>query len=824
MTRIKSTLTTTSYMFNNTLQQAIKMSSSTSASMIEEIQNYLAKLHAQLPNEVNIKSFGAISDGTYHPCSEWIGPNKRFPTLGALQEVYPFVHQIDESIDYIAIQAASNYITAIKLKGVLRLSGISMVNRELIIRSIQNWIGDCKPDLRLDWRQRADSIVDGTQIRIMDGINKCKTVKTRIGYRGAITDPQDEAISAGINIQSGWVTLTDTFAVICDFDHNLIKSDPGKTIAAIPPSLNSVGEAIEPNYYGAPAVKVPTYWGADCDVGVFVGTRGDVSINCAVIGGFRKHAVLVSAGDSTNLPRLRDWHGDRYPELTINGADGLNCNLIEMWGARSGLSMQGGEPFMDLTRYGHQYKETIQIVFPKLPLHGDRILIGRQTGKCGFQFVTPVNGVYPPVINAGDYPVKIRSTIKATIREFVEAVMEASKFYQEASDTTLGIHSVWASRYDDTSMVLVAKFPKVSAFKDLVSAQLVSGAGRITLVNSGAPLEVSNFKPYFWADTNTPAAELAQWGNKDGSIQDDRGSYGISDSTITDFSIKGIRRGALEVGQISKDRDRYADRLLGACISRDGLAGNTSAKVQKCFIQNGRIGFSGYGSALQFGLCNLTTIDNLVPDEGTSGPTWTSAAENSYGWYMETRTNAVSKMFMRNGNAMPKPAPFRSSMSAYSMLESMGYGIKTQGVSFDGEHVLSRFKLGEYVPVLKGAAVAGNHTYSAQTSGIYQIMGDECTVSFRLNVTTFDQAMSGAFTITLPFPVYNSTSAQGGISFGICVGLNLAVGSHLAGYALNGTDTAALLESNHLGTSSISSLTKFGSSMDIRGQITYRMA
>lgn len=51
---------------------------------------------------VNVRDFGAIGDGTYHPLSE------RFANLVAAQVKYPFATAITQSIDWAAIQAALN--------------------------------------------------------------------------------------------------------------------------------------------------------------------------------------------------------------------------------------------------------------------------------------------------------------------------------------------------------------------------------------------------------------------------------------------------------------------------------------------------------------------------------------------------------------------------------------------------------------------------------------------------------------------------------------------------------------------------------------------
>ncbi|HCL3567100.1 TPA: hypothetical protein N2A92_003113 [Pseudomonas aeruginosa] len=56
----------------------------------------------RLNDTANVKDYGAIADGAYHPLSE------RFATLEDAQAVYPFVTSLSQSIDWAAAQAALN--------------------------------------------------------------------------------------------------------------------------------------------------------------------------------------------------------------------------------------------------------------------------------------------------------------------------------------------------------------------------------------------------------------------------------------------------------------------------------------------------------------------------------------------------------------------------------------------------------------------------------------------------------------------------------------------------------------------------------------------
>jgi hypothetical protein len=61
---------------------------------------------AKLKTMPSVKDFGAIGDGGTHPLSE------RYATLAAAQAVYPFVTSLAQTIDWAAIQAATNTISS----------------------------------------------------------------------------------------------------------------------------------------------------------------------------------------------------------------------------------------------------------------------------------------------------------------------------------------------------------------------------------------------------------------------------------------------------------------------------------------------------------------------------------------------------------------------------------------------------------------------------------------------------------------------------------------------------------------------------------------
>ena len=75
---------------------------------------YERKLNTKLQEITSPFDFGAIGDGTHHPVSQWtvLGSAVYFPNLAAIQQTYPHVESLTDSIDWVALQAFFNYCKA----------------------------------------------------------------------------------------------------------------------------------------------------------------------------------------------------------------------------------------------------------------------------------------------------------------------------------------------------------------------------------------------------------------------------------------------------------------------------------------------------------------------------------------------------------------------------------------------------------------------------------------------------------------------------------------------------------------------------------------
>lgn len=83
-------------------------------------------------DQVSVKDFGAIGDGTLHTVAEWIipGVRGRYADLAALQVDYPHVTSTSDSIDWAAIQAAIN--TKATIGGCVNLPSAQYVTNKTL--------------------------------------------------------------------------------------------------------------------------------------------------------------------------------------------------------------------------------------------------------------------------------------------------------------------------------------------------------------------------------------------------------------------------------------------------------------------------------------------------------------------------------------------------------------------------------------------------------------------------------------------------------------------------------------------------------------------
>lgn len=99
----------------------------------------------KLRDIVSVKDFGAIGDGTYHPVSEWYTPGfsayRGYANLAEVQAKYPHVTAATDSIDYVAIQAADNYVAPLG-GSTSWVPGVYVTSKTLILKA--NVIGSGK--------------------------------------------------------------------------------------------------------------------------------------------------------------------------------------------------------------------------------------------------------------------------------------------------------------------------------------------------------------------------------------------------------------------------------------------------------------------------------------------------------------------------------------------------------------------------------------------------------------------------------------------------------------------------------------------------------
>lgn len=169
-----------------------------------------------------------------------------------------------------------------------------------------------------DWKDCTTILVTGTGT---------KKVRTRYTYRGSAVDPEDPAMSVGINIQNDGVRI-ENLAVRLRVD-------------------------IPTDRYN----DSPDNYGDDWDVGIFVGSRGGFSMrNVAVLGYFRMADIWIDSTQASNMPRFSGRKG-LFPEgIVQNGVDYLNFERVitsgGLWGVRlQGVKLAEGHESRDVPYY-----------------------------------------------------------------------------------------------------------------------------------------------------------------------------------------------------------------------------------------------------------------------------------------------------------------------------------------------------------------------------------------------------------------------------------------------------------------------------------------
>ncbi|WP_332695128.1 tail fiber domain-containing protein [Halalkalibacter lacteus] len=198
-----------------------------------------------------------------------------------------------------AFALAEKHQTKIIIPGVSVITGEIEVKSPVVIEGVGSGAGYGKDSL-LDYRQISGFLVQGSGK---------KRVRTRRKHRANVSDPQDDPLSVALNIQADNVVLKD-FTVFLDFDKK----------------NNS-----------------PTHYGANWDVGIFVGTRTNfITDNVHVLGYFREASVYYDVTHATNLPRFNDLNGNPY-DNTNNTSGGDGCTMYKPFikGGKWGIFVAG---------------------------------------------------------------------------------------------------------------------------------------------------------------------------------------------------------------------------------------------------------------------------------------------------------------------------------------------------------------------------------------------------------------------------------------------------------------------------------------------------
>lgn len=205
--------------------------------------------------------------------------------------------------DTEAIRAIFKFAEAnnskIIIPGVSLITGEIEVKVPMIVEGVGSGAGYGKDDL-VNYKQISGFLVKG---------NGKKRVLTRRRHRSSASKKQDDPISVALNIQADNVILKD-FTIFLDFNR----------------SNNS-----------------PTNYGAKWDVGIFVGSRTQFTMdNVHVLGYFRQASVYFDVTHSTTLPRFNNLEGKAY-DNTNNTSGGDGCTMYNPFikGGKWGIFVAG---------------------------------------------------------------------------------------------------------------------------------------------------------------------------------------------------------------------------------------------------------------------------------------------------------------------------------------------------------------------------------------------------------------------------------------------------------------------------------------------------
>lgn len=495
--------------------------------------------------------------------------------------------------------------------------------QELIVRSAQVWEGGGKGNVLTPFASQTYPI---TELRTLGDGTTYKTVKTRAKYRGSAADPQDDPISALVNVQH--------------------------------PAFEMHGMVLRCGYDQAQIMSNPAYLGDNWDVGLFVGCRLHSKIKAsAVLGCWRVAAIYQDVTRCPGTPELLGWDGIQHPQAgTQYGGDGCSIEDVTVWGGKWGVLIKGADPKPGYGSYGIDYTNSLGITIGTLPEEGDTLTLGEVTltfsvapssifqvaigGTVEITASNVVDACITIVESTASYPIfrsaiylSIGGVITALLRNEVSGEFAATFTANTASGgritftTTakrLGAKLVTLPVNGDTvrfgEVVFTFKSAPVAVTDVLIDATtsltaenlrdaalaVLAGAGAYPIFRSASyvlfrnmvtTLPVASQVAYYTANftsavsapterallisdaigpsvINDPAPYYDQ--GLGATVTDRRGNYGFSDFVIRDSQIFGSANPLGHARQaIRADRDWKIDTAGGAFYI-DGLSGNPS--------------------------------------------------------------------------------------------------------------------------------------------------------------------------------------------------------------------------------------------------------
>lgn len=724
----------------------------------------------------------------------------------------------------LAINAAAN-------KRLLWPSGYVFASaQELIVRTAQVWQGGGKGQMLYPFSLQNSS---GTELRTLGSGVAYKTVKTRVLYRGSVSDPQDAPLSALVNVQHQGFEIRD-MVVRCNYDPATIWS-------------------------------TPNYLGDNWDVGIFVGCRIHVKIrDTAVVGCWRDSAVRCDVTRGLGLPELFGWDGIQHPVDFQYGGDGCSISEFITWGGTWGLLVRGADPKRGLISYGKDYKTSLVVTIGTLPISGDTVKFGELLFTFGDN---PTSGT----------SVQIGSSTTEAASNLANA---ANELVFDSLDNEIFRSAVYAP--DGALVRTFVREANNTVYGAEFTGSTVSG-GRITL-SGASPSSVADPAPYYDQGLGTV-------------IADGRGGYGFSDFTIKDSQIFGSDSPTKYARTVIRSDLNWLIDKAGGSFCIDGLAANASRMLQGHRYWNVRFDgsydpfnvklgrshrddffgcqFDGTGTTgffrpdgtsvgtnlnlIKYGPITrvplLTKRTRLYSQDSTpyksyfklddpgsaiiaagSGSTSLTGGVLVTGGTVEVDMqaslaanaemtirpglNASGVLRFKKGAITLTQAAIRYRTTDDSLaLEAVG-GLR---LGFAGGS-LNDYRTGTWTPTITGVSTVGSNGYSMQV-GDYEKIGNVVVLFFRINLSAKDAAMAGNLAIGgLPFPISYTGSNIHSAKLGYYTGFTLGASEDLAVQASSDLPLSLLLL--RVSNTAVSTMTvaEVTNTATIRGTIIYRSA